>query len=166
LRARNHALFSTFVHAGLRRSELIHLQYSDVDLENNALFVRQGKGAKDRMIPISYVLAETLHRYIEERKKLNYMSPRFFVSSKKDQGLSLDGLKHLIDQVCRITGFKFSSHKLRHTFATLMLEGGCDIYSLSKMMGHSDIKTTTIYLSASIEHLRTQIDKHPLNGFM
>jgi site-specific recombinase XerD len=45
-----------------------------------------------------------------------------------------------------------------------MIEGGSDIYSLSKMMGHSDIKTTTIYLSASIEHLRTQIDKHPLNS--
>ncbi len=52
---------------------------------------------------------------------------------------------------------------LRHTFATLMLEGGCDIYSLSKMMGHSDIKTTTIYLAATVEHLRSQIEKHPLN---
>jgi site-specific recombinase XerD len=46
-----------------------------------------------------------------------------------------------------------------------MLEGGCDIYSLSKMMGHSDIKTTTIYLAASAEHLRSQIMKHPLNNF-
>jgi site-specific recombinase XerD len=163
LRARNHALFSTFVHAGLRRSELIHLQYSDVDLDNHTIFVRQGKGAKDRMIPISPALAVTLHRYTDERNKAHKSCPEFFASSKADKGITLDGLKHLIDQVCRITGVKFSSHKLRHTFATLMLEGGCDIYSLSKMMGHTDIKTTTIYLSASIEHLRTQIDKHPLN---
>ena len=61
------------------------------------------------------------------------------------------------------SGIIFSVHKLRHTFATLMLEGGCDIYSLSKMMGHSDIKTTTIYLAASAEHLRSQMTKHPLN---
>jgi site-specific recombinase XerD len=47
-----------------------------------------------------------------------------------------------------------------------MLEGGCDIYSLSRMMGHSDIKTTTIYLSASAEHLRSQVGKHPLNDLV
>jgi site-specific recombinase XerD len=47
-----------------------------------------------------------------------------------------------------------------------MLEGGCDIFSLSKMMGHSDIKTTTIYLSASVEHLRSQANKHPLNNIL
>jgi len=61
------------------------------------------------------------------------------------------------------SGLRFTIHQLRHTFATLMMEGGCDIYSLSRMMGHSDIKTTTIYLSASADHLRAQIGKHPLN---
>jgi hypothetical protein len=50
----------------------------------------------------------------------------------------------------------------RHTFATLMLEGGCDIYSLSRMTAHDDIKTTTIYLAASADHLRSQMTKHPL----
>ncbi len=75
----------------------------------------------------------------------------------------VNGLKKLVWQVRESSGIYFSVHKLRHTFATLMLEGGCDIYSLSKMMGHSDIKTTTIYLSASAEHLRSQMTKHPLN---
>jgi site-specific recombinase XerD len=55
------------------------------------------------------------------------------------------------------------TEKILHTFATLILEGGCDIFSLSKMMGHSDIKTTTIYLSATTKHLKEQIVKHPLN---
>jgi site-specific recombinase XerD len=57
----------------------------------------------------------------------------------------------------------FYPHSLRQTFATLMLEGGCDIFSLSKMMGHSDIKTTTIHLSATTAHLQEQIKKHPLD---
>jgi site-specific recombinase XerD len=59
---------------------------------------------------------------------------------------------------------KFHTQTLRHSFATLMLEGGCDVFSLSRMMGHSDIKTTTIYLAASATHLRGQIAKHPLRG--
>jgi len=61
------------------------------------------------------------------------------------------------------SGIKFTTHILRHTFATLMLTGGCDIYSLSKLMGHSDIKTTTIYLSVTNQFLRAQSFKHPLN---
>ena len=71
-------------------------------------------------------------------------------------------MRRLVFLLRHVSGFKFTVHKLRHTFATLMLEGGCDIFSLSKMMGHSDIKTTTIYLSASIEHLRAQMVKHPM----
>jgi len=164
IRARNHAIFATFIHAGLRRSELVHLNYSDVDLENMSIFVKQGKGGKDRLIPISLVLAESLERYIAERRKKNKTCPEFFASARQNAGFTLEGLKHLVEEVCKVGNLKFSVHKLRHTFATLMIEGGCDIYSLSKMMGHSDIKTTTIYLSASIEHLRSQIMKHPLNN--
>ncbi len=79
-------------------------------------------------------------------------------------GFTSSGLKRLVGQLKKASGLSFTIHKLRHTFATLMLEGGCDIFSLSKMMGHSDIKTTTIYLSATAEHLRSQITKHPLNS--
>lgn len=63
----------------------------------------------------------------------------------------------------KASGIYFGVHKLRHTFATLMLQGGVDIYSLSKMLGHSSITTTTIYLYASVDHLRGQMLKHPLN---
>jgi len=163
LRLRNHAIFSTFIFTGLRKQELLNLKYNDVDLENLSIFIRQGKGNKDRIIPMSYNLAQTLKKYLDERKKQNKTSPEFFSSSRGNMGFTVNGLKKLIDQVRLSSGIKFSAHKLRHTFATLMLEGGCDIYSLSKMMGHSDIKTTTIYLSASAEHLRSQMIKHPLN---
>jgi site-specific recombinase XerD len=163
LRYRNHALFSMFVFAGLRKSELLNLRFADVDLENLTIFIRKGKGAKDRMIPISSTLAEALTRYAEERKKRNKTCPQFFVSLIHNQGFTGQGLRRLVDKMRVASNLKFTVHKLRHTFATLMLEGGCDIYSLSKMMGHSDIKTTTIYLYASAEHLRAQITKHPLN---
>ena len=166
LRYRNHAMYSTFVFAGLRKKELLNLKCTDVDIENLSIFINQGKGSKDRVIPISYTLAQTLKRYAEERKRLNKTCPEFFASLNRNKGYTASGLKRLTEQMREASGIKFTIHKLRHTFATLMLEGGCDIYSLSKMMGHSDIKTTTIYLAASAEHLRSQMTKHPLNDLL
>jgi site-specific recombinase XerD len=166
LRYRNHAIFSTFIFTGLRKQELLNLKFTDIDLDNLTLFVRQGKGNKDRIVPIGYNLAQTLKKYKEERKRLNKTNPEFFSSLRGNVGFTDNGLKKLVEQIRKSSGITFSVHKLRHTFATLMLEGGCDIYSLSKMMGHSDIKTTTIYLSASAEHLRSQMIKHPMNDLI
>lgn len=163
LRYRNHAIFSTFIFAGLRKQELLNLKLTDIDLDNMSLFVRQGKGSKDRIVPISYTLAQSLKKYLEERKRLGKTNSEFFSSLRGNVGYTASGLKRLVEQVRESSGTVFTIHKLRHTFATLMLEGGCDIYSLSKMMGHSDIGTTTIYLAASAEHLRSQMMKHPLN---
>ena len=165
LKYRNHAIFSMFIFSGLRKKELLNLKLADVDFENMSVFVRQGKGSKDRIIPMSYTLAQSLKRYLEERKRLNKTCPEFFCSLNRNLGFTATGLKRLVVKIRAASMIAFTIHKLRHTFATLMLEGGCDIYSLSRMMGHSDIKTTTIYLFASPEHLRSQMTKHPLNDY-
>jgi len=163
LRFRNYAIFATFIFTGIRKGELLKLKYADVDVENLSIFIRQGKGSKDRIIPINYRLAEALKKYLEVRKKYYKTCPEFFTSYTYDMGFTESGLKRLVERIVKTSGIKFGVHKLRHTFATLMLEGGCDIYSLSRMMGHNDIKTTTVYLAASAEHLREQILKHPMN---
>jgi site-specific recombinase XerD len=163
LRYRNHAIFSMFILAGLRKKELLSLKLMDVDIENMSIFIRQGKGSKDRIIPMSRTLANSLEKYLEHRKRLKKTCPEFFVSLNRNKGFTENGMKHLVRRIQKASQIKFTIHRLRHTFATLMLEGGCDIYSLSRMMGHSDIKTTTIYLAASAEHLRSQMTKHPLN---
>lgn len=166
LRYRNHAIFSTFIFSGLRKKELLNLKYTDVDVENLSIFVNQGKGGKDRIIPMCYTLAQSLKRYLDERKRLNKTCPEFFASLNLNSGFTDMGLRNLVRKIKVASKINFTVHKLRHTFATLMLTGGCDIYSLSKMLGHSDIKTTTIYLSASAEHLRSQMTKHPLNDLV
>lgn len=163
LRYRNHAIFSTFLYAGLRKSELLNLTMHDVDIENLTIFIRKGKGNKDRIIPMSYSLAQSLRRYLHERTKKKKTCPQFFTSYTLDCGYTDSGLKRVVNKLKIISKVEFTLHRLRHTFATLMIEGGCDIYSLSKMMGHSDITTTTIYLSTTAEHLRGQMLKHPLN---
>ena len=163
VRIRNYAIIATFIYAGLRKKELKQLQFAEVDLANLALFISCGKGSKDRVVPITGTLANILQTYLAERAKAKKTCPEFFTSWRKNAAVSEMTLRHLVQNLEKASGIKFYPHLLRHTFATLMLEGGCDIYSLSKMMGHSDIQTTTLYLAASVEHLRAQIYKHPLN---
>ncbi len=161
-RFRNHALLATLVYAGLRAQETLNLKFGHVDLMSGIIHVMQGKGGKDRIVPIVPTLRTVLQRYIDDRNRLGKQSEFFFTTLRGDRQFTYSGLRKVIDKVKRATGIAFSAHRLRHTFATLMLEGGCDLYSLQQMLGHADIKTTTIYLSASVGMLREQIGKHPL----
>lgn len=162
-RIRNHAMYATFLYAGLRKNEILKLTMQDVDLMNNRLSIREAKGNKDRMVPIAATLHTILNRYVSYRQKEAKYCDQFFTSANNDAGLTENGLHHVQLIMEKLVDFDFHIHKLRHTFATLMLDGGCNIYTLSKMMGHSDIKTTTIYLSTSTELLQSEIHKHPLN---
>ena len=162
-RYRNHALLATVIWAGLRRKELLQLHVTDLDIGRHALLVRNGKGAKDRAVPMSATYAGIVKRYLEERVRAGKTCPSVFASSSRDAGLTEQGLRHLIRSLRKVSGIAFRLHALRHTFATLMIEGGCEIFALSRMMGHDRITTTTGYLAASPEHLRAQIAKHPLN---
>ncbi len=160
---RNQAIIATFIFAGLRKSELLNLEVGDVDLDTNTIAVRAGKGNKDRLVPMAPRLKLYLEAYLKERRASGARSSRFFVGSRVDRGLSEVTVKRLFERLRRHLDIRVYPHMLRHTFATLMLEGGCDIYSLSRMMGHRRISTTTIYLDATVEHLRGAITKHPLN---
>ncbi|MBI5754552.1 site-specific integrase [Candidatus Peregrinibacteria bacterium] len=73
------------------------------------------------------------------------------------------GIQRLVERLRKRSGINFSAHTLRHAFARLMLEGGCDIYTLSKIMGHSKITTTTIYLACSNQQMSKSIEMHSLN---
>lgn len=158
------AIIATFMFTGLRLNELYNLKTSDVQLPERRLFVRSGKGEKDRFVPLNDDLIEHLKQYLFERARRNRQCPFFFVSLLEDRQIGEKTIPRLVGKLREASGVYFSPHMLRHTFATLMLEGGADIFAISKMMGHSDIKTTTIYLSASTAHLQGEVDKHPLSS--
>ena len=163
-RYRNHAVIATMIFTGVRRQEVLSLKIAHIDIENGSIHIVQGKGKKDRILPINVSLRPILYRYIQERTRLKRKNEYFFISLKKDEPFGVRGLTRLILKLKQRTNLDFSPHTLRHTFATLMLEGGCDIYTLSKLMGHSDISTTSIYLSASSQLLTSSIQKHPLGN--
>ncbi len=161
-RYRNQAMLATLVYAGLRLGEMLGLRIGNVDLANRVVTVRSGKGGKDRLIPMAGKLHGYLSHYLGERSRLGKGGCFFFTTLRGDGPVTQSGMRRVVKSVRRASGVDFSPHRLRHTFATLMLEGGCDLFSLQKMLGHSDIKTTTIYLSASVGMLQTQMAKHPL----
>lgn len=164
LRYRNYAIFATYLFAGLRKTELLNLNFMDVDFTAMTIFVRQGKGSKDRMIPMDYTLAQILQRYVTERQKRGMTTPAFFVSSTKGGRMSHLALEHIVQQVRKASGIYFTLHQLRHTFATQLLRNGCNLKALQILMGHANIETTTIYLEGIVDHLQPEIAKHPMNN--
>ena len=161
-RIRAIAIISLFIFTGIRAQELLNLNMEDVRLDNRSLFIRCGKGKKDRLIPLDYVVIKALENYIKDRDRLKRKHPRFFVSMKNDRPMPYKTMQLLIVKLRKASGIYFYAHMLRHTFAMLMLEGGADIFAIKELMGHSDIKTTMIYLTATSAHIRAEAKKHPL----
>jgi integrase/recombinase XerD len=162
---RDRALLETMYACGLRASEAIGLELNQLDLEAGVVRAR-GKGSKERLVPIGSKAVEALQAYLERaRPRLVGLrdETRVFVNLRGG-GLSRQGLYKLVQRHARSAGLdrRMSPHTLRHTFATHLLAGGCDLRSLQEMLGHADIGTTQIYTHLSAERLRdVYFDAHP-----
>ena len=166
---RDRAVLEVFYSCALRRSELISLLVKDVDFERGTVFVRSGKGAKDRYVPIGERALFWLRLY------LGTVRPQF-ASGMVDERLFLSsvGSPLCADWLCRrIKGYlaragiekRGSCHLLRHSVATLMLEGGADIRYVAEMLGHARLETTQRYTRVSIDRLRVvHSATHPAAG--
>ena len=156
------AIISTFLYTGIRLSELLNLKLSDILFEEKIIIVRAGKGNKDRTVPIIGRLEVYLKKYLLDRQKIQKDNIYFFVSTQKKDSMSYQVIKRLFTLISERTKIHVYPHLMRHSFAVQMLEGSCDIFTLSKILGHSDIKTTTIYLTATHAQKQKQAEKHPL----
>jgi integrase/recombinase XerD len=162
---RDRALLELMYACGLRASEAIGLDLNDVDLEDGILRAR-GKGAKERLVPVGSEASRALALYVSRgRPRLvgDRLESRLFVNHR-GSGLTRQGLYKIVQRHARTAGLehKMSPHTLRHTFATHLLAGGCDLRSLQEMLGHADIATTQVYTHLSAERLKdVYFDAHP-----
>jgi integrase/recombinase XerD len=155
---RDRAILETFYSTGMRRLELATLKVWDLDLEQNTVTIRQGKGHKDRHIPLGDRAALWVRKYLDESRPQLVSEPddRTAFLSNAGEPFTADYLSELVRGYVDAAdvGKRGSCHMFRHTMATLMLEGGADIRFIQAMLGHADLKTTQIYTHVAIRQLQ------------
>jgi integrase/recombinase XerD len=144
---RHRVLLATLYGCGLRRFELLNIKLQDVDFDRRMLHVREGKGRKDRYVPLGEHLARGLRSYIDAEHPYVWLFNGKNNSGQLQQ-FSHTGVQWVINQASQKAGIKknVTSHVLRHSYATHLLEMGLDIMTLKDLLGHSDIKSTLVYL--------------------
>jgi integrase/recombinase XerC/integrase/recombinase XerD len=152
LALRNRALFELVYSAGLRAQEAVDLRLADIDFEQEALLVH-GKGDKERAVPLGEEAAYHLRRYLEEgRPSLARGAIDTLFLSTRGKPLETSTLRRLLP----------NPHRLRHAFATHLLEGGADLRTIQELLGHSSLSTTQIYSHVDAKRLRKVYDRaHP-----
>jgi integrase/recombinase XerD len=169
---RDRAVLELFYSSGLRRGELSALDLSDVDLSARLVFVRCGKGGKDRVVPLGQSAETAIARYLKESRPhlLNNPSTALFLGAKgRGRGKRLKGcgLGDLVKQAARAAGIErhVTTHTLRHSFATHLLRGGAGVRHVQEMLGHSRIDTTEVYTHVAIpDLLEVHARCHPRGG--
>ena len=157
-------LLMTLYGTGMRRTELAHLKVSDIDSQRMIIRVVAGKGGKDRDLPLSPALLETLREYWRWRKPKLYLFPTRTLGHRLDQPISDKTVWIACSEAARRAGIRkrVTPHTLRHSWATHLLEAGTDLRTIQVLLGHGDLETTAQYLHLSQRHL--QAVTNPLDG--
>ena len=155
---RDRSILETIYSTGMRRLEIVRLKLYDLQLDRGLLLVNQGKGSKDRYVPVGARAAAWLRKYIEEARPQLAVEPDDMTVFLTAQGepFSRDHLTWTVRErsVAANTGKAGACHLLRHTMATLMHENGADIRHIQAILGHEDIRTTQIYTQVAIRALQ------------
>lgn len=149
---RDRVLLQTAYACGLRVQELMHLRVTDIDSARMVIVVHQGKGCKDRLVPLSARLLQQLRAWWRLERPTNWLFPGW----RPDQPLAASNLQRLCQRLVVQLGFTkhVTPHTLRHSFATHMLEAGVDLLTLQAILGHSRLQTTAAYLHVGTRHFR------------
>jgi len=153
-------LLMTLYGTGMRRAELARLKVSDIDSQRMIIRVVAGKGGKDRDLPLSPALLETLREYWRWRKPKLYMFPTRTRGRTFEQPISDKTVWIACSEAAHRAGIRkhVTPHTLRHSWATHLLEAGTDLRTIQVLLGHGDLETTAQYLHLSQRHLQTVVN--------
>ena len=151
---RDRALFELMYSSGLRRSEVTNLKIADVDFFNGIVKVF-GKGSKERLVPVTDTALAALKDYLASRPNPQPQEALFLNHNGKP--LTGDGLAYIFKNTAISAHLvrKVTPHSLRHSFATHLLNNGCDLRSLQEMLGHKSLAATQVYTHVSVERLKS-----------
>jgi len=156
---KHRAILSLIYGCGLRRSEVLMLELQDIDRDRMLLIVRQSKGFKDRIVPISPKLVDMIDSYLRRYRPVIYL----FEGQRQGDRYSAASIEKIFRMACTKAGIrkKITLHGLRHSYATHLLEAGTDLRYIQELLGHKSSKTTEIYTHVtekSIQKIRSPFD--------
>jgi site-specific recombinase XerD len=156
---RDYAIIQTFLQTGIRLSELVNLRVDDVDLEHRLLTVRQGKGKKDRQIPLVDGAVKALRNYKRYRNTELILDDEIFFLAKNGTSLNVSTIKYLVAKYVKKAGIrkKVSVHTLRHTFGAHKADKHMSLAILQELMGHKKKETTLKYIHLAKTNLRAEM---------
>lgn len=160
---RDYAILILFLNCGIRRSELVNLNISDV-YEDRIRVV--GKGNKERFVYFGTACRKAIDAYLDERNEKTLTDNRALFGSRNGNRISVDAVHRLVKKALLQAGLdstQFSAHKLRHTAATMMLSGGVDVKTVQEVLGHENLNTTQIYTHIESTELKIAAEANPLS---
>lgn len=160
---RDYAILMLFLNCGIRRSELVGLNLSDI-YEDRIRVV--GKGNKERFVYFGSSCRKALDAYLIERNKKTLSDNRAVFGSRNGNRISVEAVHRLVKKALLQAGLdstQFSAHKLRHTAATMMLSGGVDVKTVQEVLGHENLNTTQIYTHIENTELKIAAEANPLS---
>jgi len=155
---RDKLIFTMFAYTGLRRTELINLNWNDINLGNKYLIVRKSKNKNQRIIPLHDRVMELLDLYLTQRLPLTNNA---LFTGRTGERIHHNSLKNLFDRYIKIAGLSgkgYTIHTLRHTFATRLLNKDVSLVNIKNLMGHRSLESTQIYLHVTVKELEDSIN--------
>ena len=157
LSTRNKTIFYYYIYTWCRLSELIKLKFSDLDFLNKVIRIDQWKWNKDRLVPLTNDLSDILIKYLIKKNE-SWIFTNLVFPTKNWRELQKRDIYSLVKKLKVSLSFDFTPHMLRHTFATELLRKELDIYKISRVLWHSNVKTTQIYLWLNLNDVSKKLD--------
>lgn len=164
---RERVILEVLYASGVRVSELVNIKLKDIDFSNKNILIF-GKGSKERLVSFGDYALEYINLYLKEGRNLllDGVKSDYLIVGKKSEKLTTRRVEQIVDDIIKRTSIKLNitPHMFRHTFATHLLDNGCDLLVVQELLGHASLSSTEIYTHVSNEHLREVYLKcHPRN---